>query len=640
MAEPLEARRVMAASFGWDGPGLGEAELTYTISNAPSSLSQDEVEAAIETALDAWSDAVDVTFTKVDQTGLNDSIDISFTNIDGSGGTLAQAYFPDDVNPSRIAGDIQFDLAEVWEVGNSLGNQAFDLVWVAAHEIGHSLGLDHLTDAGSVLQAYVTPNQQFTGLDDSDIAEALTLYAAATTTETNDDSVDDAPIDDTSADDSSGGDADDVDPTATDDTVDTDTTDSELPEDKTDDGGDSDNNPFSRRRWRRGGNWHRWGGRIEADVPENHNLYDPTDANDDGSISALDALVIINQLSRSNESTTGFSDVNGDGYVTALDALMVINSLVPTETEGTSEFVVVADPTDSGDESVESVDETTTSEDDSELTNSTPTVGSDDDTDVVADDDLDSEADSESDESGSETDSETGSETEETEGDTEQSDGETDEGDVDVSDPLDDETDETDEKDETIDDGGLTDLDGDDDDDSALCDHDHFSSFGHHKGIDHPRSFRVGFDQLLARYDANEDGSLGEDELPEIVWARLSENEVDADNDGLITADELDLAAEAKQEARFASKDSNDDGMLSEDEVGRFWQKLVAADTNSDGNISLDEFVDWLENREPTDSTTRVTSIASSQRAAINARSVNSDSLFAQLGRRGSRGRR
>ncbi len=68
-AEPLEMRRVLAASFGWDGPGLGSAALTYTVSNAPSSLSQSEVNAAIETAFAAWSSVADISFTQVNQTG-------------------------------------------------------------------------------------------------------------------------------------------------------------------------------------------------------------------------------------------------------------------------------------------------------------------------------------------------------------------------------------------------------------------------------------------------------------------------------------------------------------------------------------------------------------------------------------------
>ena len=123
-AENLEDRRCMAASFGWDGPGQGSASLTYTVNANGSGLSQQAAEEAIDRALDAWSAVADISFTKMDQIGQRDSLDISFRRLDGAGGTLAQAYFPDDVNPARIAGDIEFDTSETWEIGNALGSRA------------------------------------------------------------------------------------------------------------------------------------------------------------------------------------------------------------------------------------------------------------------------------------------------------------------------------------------------------------------------------------------------------------------------------------------------------------------------------------------------------------------------------------
>jgi hypothetical protein len=62
---------------------------------------------------------------------------------------------------------------------------------------------------------------------------------------------------------------------------------------------------------------------------------DPYDVNDDGRISALDALQVINALNfhgagvllGSGLPTTPYVDVNGDGRLSALDALLVINML-------------------------------------------------------------------------------------------------------------------------------------------------------------------------------------------------------------------------------------------------------------------------------------------------------------------------
>ena len=56
--------------------------------------------------------------------------------------------------------------------------------------------------------------------------------------------------------------------------------------------------------------------------------------NNDGDVTALDALRVINHLARSKQHGSGesplgaahvFADVNSDGAITALDALIVIN---------------------------------------------------------------------------------------------------------------------------------------------------------------------------------------------------------------------------------------------------------------------------------------------------------------------------
>lgn len=169
------------ASLGWDGAGKGSADLTYYISNAPSSISKADVASAIKTALDAWSKVASVRFTESKTPGLAKQLDISFGKIDGSGGTLAQAYFPADVNPSRIAGDVQFDSSENWEIGNSKGAAAFDLVHVAVHEIGHALGLEHSDSGSAVLAPSVSPTEHFTALDQDDVDAILSIYAPAST---------------------------------------------------------------------------------------------------------------------------------------------------------------------------------------------------------------------------------------------------------------------------------------------------------------------------------------------------------------------------------------------------------------------------------------------------------------------------
>lgn len=183
--EPLEERLCLASSVGWDGPGRGSASLTYYIGAAPASLSQAAVDAAIKTALNAWSSVASIKFTQTMTPGLNRSLDFTFRTIDGRGGTLAEGYFPADVNPARIAGDVRFDASETWEVGNARGSAAFDLVFTAVHEIGHALGLDHSRVAGSVMYPSVSANKVFTGLTTTDATSIRSLYAPATSSTAN-----------------------------------------------------------------------------------------------------------------------------------------------------------------------------------------------------------------------------------------------------------------------------------------------------------------------------------------------------------------------------------------------------------------------------------------------------------------------
>lgn len=180
--ESLESRQLLA-SVGWDGPGQGSAELTYYIGQAPAGMSQAQFESTIEQALKVWSDVVDVKFTQTNQAGLSDSLDFTSRPIDGQGGTLARAYFPDDVNPRRIAGDVEFDSNDSWEVGNARGGRAFDLLYVAVHEIGHALGIEHIHSHSAVLAPSVHANQTFDGLSQHDIDAAMEIYAPAKATQ-------------------------------------------------------------------------------------------------------------------------------------------------------------------------------------------------------------------------------------------------------------------------------------------------------------------------------------------------------------------------------------------------------------------------------------------------------------------------
>lgn len=141
--------------------------------------------AVIQSAFNAWSAVANINFVQIADDGAasggattSGDIRIGGHVFDGAGGTLAHGFYP-PANGGTFAGDIHFDLNETWKIG--FGGPGFDLFQVAAHEIGHAIGLDHTGVPGSLMNPFYT--EAFSGPQADDIAGAQFIYGAAVTTE-------------------------------------------------------------------------------------------------------------------------------------------------------------------------------------------------------------------------------------------------------------------------------------------------------------------------------------------------------------------------------------------------------------------------------------------------------------------------
>ncbi|XP_066513306.1 matrix metalloproteinase-28-like isoform X1 [Hoplias malabaricus] len=148
--------------------------LTYRIENWPRNLSQGSVRLAIQTAFQLWSNVSGLIFQEVsvDPTDIrlafyegehNDGTSNAF---DGPGGALAHAFFP-------CRGEAHFDKSERWTLN---GHKGHNLFLVTAHEIGHTLGLEHSPVRHALMSPYYKKLGRSLLLSWDDITAVQQLY--------------------------------------------------------------------------------------------------------------------------------------------------------------------------------------------------------------------------------------------------------------------------------------------------------------------------------------------------------------------------------------------------------------------------------------------------------------------------------
>lgn len=166
------ASYVIKSQWKWpENPPVGT--LTYCIQSGTADIAGTGENGAIKKALELWDNAEKklafaeeckapkITFNWA--TG--DHKDGS--PFDGVGKELAHAFSPSD-------GRVHFDDDETWTLEERPNaEQPIDLMSVAAHEIGHALGLGHSGVAGSIMKEFYTGSQRTLGTDDLEGLAAL-----------------------------------------------------------------------------------------------------------------------------------------------------------------------------------------------------------------------------------------------------------------------------------------------------------------------------------------------------------------------------------------------------------------------------------------------------------------------------------
>ncbi|MCZ6835220.1 MAG: matrixin family metalloprotease, partial [Planctomycetota bacterium] len=159
---------------------------------------------ALINGMAAWTGIVQITFREICLPNRNVAVDWAYRTLDhsafegaeagdpdcpfdGAGGVLAHAGFPPGVNSTCInpmaetfAGNVHFDDDDLYEQDNAGGFGPFSITLIAAHEVGHSIGLVHDSGGGGphIMRPGFSSNDASQAPSASDTANLQGGYAA------------------------------------------------------------------------------------------------------------------------------------------------------------------------------------------------------------------------------------------------------------------------------------------------------------------------------------------------------------------------------------------------------------------------------------------------------------------------------
>jgi hypothetical protein len=166
------------AISAWD-----KTDITYAFVNGTDRLQGDVERDLIRRAFALWAGQTSLTFTEVTDSSTADIV-IGWAvgdhgdgdPFDGPGDVLAHASFPNPYDNSQVF--LHFDDDERWVDSET---QNVDLLTVAAHEIGHTLGLAHSSDPNALM--YPSYSGPYRTLSEDDIAGIQEIYGVGSAPE-------------------------------------------------------------------------------------------------------------------------------------------------------------------------------------------------------------------------------------------------------------------------------------------------------------------------------------------------------------------------------------------------------------------------------------------------------------------------